>query len=149
MTRSVLDTIVAKATQISATEAGAIYVLDEEQREFQLRATFGMSEELIAAVRNMHSEISDAVGMLTETHEPSQQPDLRDVAPTPVNDVVLRAGEFPVSIQTISKKRAAARVGREAPRLAFTQLSSGRQTFVTPTRASRLNQVEIGFSILE
>jgi two-component system, NtrC family, sensor kinase len=48
----VLDTIVAKATQISGTEAGAIYVLDERQKEFQLSATFGMSEELIAAVRH-------------------------------------------------------------------------------------------------
>jgi GAF domain-containing protein len=44
----VLDTIVANATRISGTEAGAIYVLDEQQKEFQLRATFGMSEELIA-----------------------------------------------------------------------------------------------------
>ena len=88
----VLDTIVAKATQISGTEAGAIYVLDERQRDFQLSATFGMSEELIAAVRNMHAEISEAVGLLTETHEPSQQADLRDLPSTPVNDTILRAG---------------------------------------------------------
>ena len=88
----VLDTIVAKATQISGTEAGAIYVLDERQREFQLSATFGMSEELIAAVRNMHAEISEAVGLLTETHEPSQQADLRDLPSTPVNYTILRAG---------------------------------------------------------
>jgi signal transduction histidine kinase len=88
----VLDTIVAKATQISGTEAGAIYVLDERQKEFQLRATFGMTEELIAAVRNMHAEISEAVGLLTETHQPSQQADLRDLPLTPVNDAILRAG---------------------------------------------------------
>jgi hypothetical protein len=84
----VLDTIVAKATQISGTEAGAIYVLDERQREFQLRATYGMSEELIAAVRNMHAEISEAVGLLTETHKPSQQADLRDLPSTPANDTI-------------------------------------------------------------
>jgi len=89
---TVLDTIVAKATQISGTEAGAIYVLDEQQREFQLRATFGMSDELIAAVRNMHSEISEAVGLLTEAHEPSQQADLRDLPATPINETILRAG---------------------------------------------------------
>ena len=89
---TVLDTIVAKATQISGTEAGAIYVLDEQQREFQLRATFGMSDELIAAVRNMHSEISEAVGLLTEAHEPSQQADLRDSPATPINETILRAG---------------------------------------------------------
>jgi len=51
-----------------------------------------MSEELIAAVRNMHSEISEAVGLLTETHEPSQQADLRDLPSSPVNDTILRAG---------------------------------------------------------
>ncbi len=89
---TVLDTIVAKATQISGTEAGAIYVLDERQKEFRLRATYGMSEELIAAVRNMHAEISEAVGLLTETHEPSQQADLRDLPSSPVNDAILRAG---------------------------------------------------------
>jgi GAF domain-containing protein/DNA-binding response OmpR family regulator len=43
--QTVLDTIVAKAAQLSGTEAGAIYVRDERQ-EFQLRATYGMSAEL-------------------------------------------------------------------------------------------------------
>src|SRR5262245_12351624 len=37
--QTVLDTIVARATQISGTEAGAIYVFDEKMREFQLSAT--------------------------------------------------------------------------------------------------------------
>jgi GAF domain-containing protein/DNA-binding response OmpR family regulator len=90
--QTVLDTIVAKATQISGTEAGAIYVLDERQREFQLSATFGMSEESIAAVRNMHAEISEAVGLATERHEPDQVPDLRDLPFNPANDTILRAG---------------------------------------------------------
>ena len=88
---TVLDTIVAKAAQLSGTEAGAIYVLDERQ-EFQLRATYGMSEELIAAIRDMHAEISQAVGELTEAHEPNQVADLRGLPPTPVNDTILRAG---------------------------------------------------------
>ena len=88
---TVLETIVAKAAQLSGTEAGAIYVLDERQ-EFQLRATYGMSEELIAAIRDMHAEISQAVGELTEAHEPNQMADLRGLPPTPVNDTILRAG---------------------------------------------------------
>ena len=90
--QTVLATIVARATQISGTEAGAIYVLDETSKEFQLSATFGMSEDMIAAVRNMHAEISAAVGLLTETHEPDQAADLRDLPPTPVNDIILHAG---------------------------------------------------------
>jgi signal transduction histidine kinase len=51
-----------------------------------------MTEELIAAVRNMHAEISKAVGLATEAHEPEQVADLRDLPSTPVNDVILRAG---------------------------------------------------------
>jgi PAS domain S-box-containing protein len=87
--QTVLDTIVAKAAQISGTEAGAIYVLDQSQSEFQLSATFGMSEELIAAVRNMQAEISEAIA---EAHEPKQVPDLRELPSTPMNDTILRAG---------------------------------------------------------
>jgi GAF domain-containing protein len=90
--QTVLATIVARATQISGTEAGAIYVLDETSKEFQLSATFGMSEDMIAAVRNMHAEISAAVGLLTETHEPDQAADLRDLPPTLVNHTILHAG---------------------------------------------------------
>jgi signal transduction histidine kinase len=89
--QTVLETIVAKAAQLSGTEAGAIYVRDE-RREFQLRATYGMSEELIATIRDMHAEISEAVGQLTEAHQPNQTADLRDLPPTPVNDTILRAG---------------------------------------------------------
>ena len=47
---TVLDTIVAKAVQLSGTDAGTIYVFDEAKGEFQLRATYGMSEELIASL---------------------------------------------------------------------------------------------------
>jgi signal transduction histidine kinase len=90
--QTVLDTIVANSVRLSRTEAGAIYVLDERQRAFQLRATYGMSEELIAGIRNMHAEISEAVGLETETHQPRQVADLRDLPSTPVNDTILRAG---------------------------------------------------------
>ena len=90
--KTVFNTIVAKSVQLSRTEAGAIYVLDEVQREFQLRATYGMSEELIAAIRDMHDEISEAVGLETETHQPRQVADLCDLPPTSVNDTILRAG---------------------------------------------------------
>jgi GAF domain-containing protein len=89
---TVLDTIVARATQISGTEAGAIYVFDEGTRQFQLSATCGMSEDMIAAVRHMHAEISAAVGLAIESHQPSQQPDLRELPPSPMNEVILRAG---------------------------------------------------------
>src|SRR5262249_23999928 len=41
---TVLTTIVAKATQLSSSEAGSIYVFDEANQEFQLRATYGLDE---------------------------------------------------------------------------------------------------------
>ena len=44
---TVLSTIVAKAVQLSGTAAGAIYGYDEQSREFRLRATYGMDQELI------------------------------------------------------------------------------------------------------
>ena len=46
---NVLSTIVAKAVQLSNTEAGAIYVFDDIKREFRLRATYGMDQELITS----------------------------------------------------------------------------------------------------
>ena len=44
---TVLSTIVAKAVQLSTTDAGAIYVFSKLRQKFRLRATYGMSEELI------------------------------------------------------------------------------------------------------
>jgi signal transduction histidine kinase/CheY-like chemotaxis protein/HAMP domain-containing protein len=90
--RTVLTTIVAKATQLSGTEAGAIYVFDEAQREFRLSATYGMSEELIAAIRDQHAALSNAVGGLTERGEPMQTGDLRNEPPSMANDLIMKAG---------------------------------------------------------
>src|SRR5262249_31173981 len=39
---TVLNTIVAKAVQLSGTEAGTIYVFDEASQEFRMRANYGM-----------------------------------------------------------------------------------------------------------
>ena len=47
---TVLSTIVGKAVQLSGTEAGAIYVFDNRQHKFHLRATYGMDQELIEAL---------------------------------------------------------------------------------------------------
>ena len=39
-----LTTIVAKAVQLSGTEAGTIYVFDEAGQEFRMRASYGMDD---------------------------------------------------------------------------------------------------------
>jgi GAF domain-containing protein len=51
---TVLSTIVAKAVQLSPTEAGAIYVFNDVHREFHLRATYGMDQQLIDALSQQH-----------------------------------------------------------------------------------------------
>jgi GAF domain-containing protein len=49
---TVLSTIVAKAVQLSRADSGVIYVFDEQDQRFRVRATFGLSEELIVAIRH-------------------------------------------------------------------------------------------------
>jgi signal transduction histidine kinase/CheY-like chemotaxis protein len=89
---TVLTTIVAKATQLSGTEAGAIYVFDEVKREFRLHATYGMSEELIAAIRDHHAALSKAISEATEQGESEQVADLQSEPPSMVNDIIIKAG---------------------------------------------------------
>ena len=90
---TVLATIVTKAAQLSGTEAGAIYVFDDKQRDFHLRATFGMEQELIDAITQQHIDMSDpnVAAVMTEG-QPIQVADLRDEVTTELNEITLRAG---------------------------------------------------------
>ena len=89
---TVLTTIVAKATQLSNTEAGAIYVFDDASREFRLRATYGMDDEIIAAIRDRHIHLGEtAIGRAVEQRTPIQVPDIQS-DPSSVLDVIVRAG---------------------------------------------------------
>ena len=90
---TVLSTIVAKAVQLSNTDAGAIYVFDEMDREFHLRATYGMNQELIDALTNSHIGLDETnVGKALAQPEPIQIADLREEASNPINEITLRAG---------------------------------------------------------
>jgi signal transduction histidine kinase len=89
----VLTTIVQRAVQLSRTDAGAIYVFDEERQQFRLRATYGMSEEMIAAITDRRIGLGDAnIGLATTQRKAIQVADLQTEAPTPVNDIILREG---------------------------------------------------------
>src|SRR5262249_1843336 len=70
--QTVLSTIVAKAVQLSGTDAGAIYVFEEAQQLFRLRATSGFSEELIASVEDQHLGASDAIRQATQDKQPKE-----------------------------------------------------------------------------
>ena len=90
---TVLSTIVAKAVQLSGTEAGAIYVFDDMRREFHLRATYGMDQELINMLARQHIRLDETnVALALAQHEPVQIADLNEAAPSTVNDIILRAG---------------------------------------------------------
>src|SRR5438105_13361764 len=54
---TVLSMIVAKAVQLSETDAGAIYVYDEQEQDFALRATYGMSEGFTTALNEHLTEL--------------------------------------------------------------------------------------------
>jgi signal transduction histidine kinase len=76
---TVLNTIVARAVQLSGTSAGAIYEYDETAQEFHLRATHGMEAELIEARRTAPGRLGEGVvGKAAITRAPVQVPDIWD-----------------------------------------------------------------------
>jgi signal transduction histidine kinase/CheY-like chemotaxis protein len=90
--QTVLSTIVSKAVQLSDTDAGSIYVHDETRQEFELQANYGMTGELIAALKEHHAEISGAVAEATKQGEPVQVPDMLGDPAIPANALMLDAG---------------------------------------------------------
>ena len=89
---TVLTTIVAKATQLSSTEAGAIYVFDDAGQEFRLRATYGLDDAAVAEIRDRHIRIGEtAIGEAAVRRMPLQIPDIQD-NPSTTLDIIVRAG---------------------------------------------------------
>ena len=90
---TVLNTIVAKATQLSGTEAGAIYVHDDTKDEFALRATYGMSEPFVAELARQGVGFGEStVAQAAMQRAPVQVADLKEAKPTALQEVVVRAG---------------------------------------------------------
>jgi GAF domain-containing protein len=88
--KTVLNTIVAKATQLSNTEAGAIYVFDEAAQEFRLRATYGMDDTLIDEIRDRYVRLGEtAVGKAAAQRTPIQVPDAHNDPSALVLDVIV------------------------------------------------------------
>ena len=89
---TVLSTIVAKAVQLSNTDAGVIYVFDELDQTFQVRATYGLSRELIVALKDQRLSASHAIRQATRDRQPQETADIRDEPPSPVREIAMRAG---------------------------------------------------------
>ena len=91
---TVLTTIVRRAVELSRTDAGAIYVFNEQREEFRLHATHGMSETIIGDGASDYIGLGDRNNIATATTErrPVQVADTRDEPASAVNDIVLREG---------------------------------------------------------
>ena len=90
---TVLSTIVTKAVQLSSTDAGAIYVFNDLQREFLLRATYGMDRRLIDALTQRHIGLDEPnVAVALAEGEPVQVADLKESNLSEINEITLRAG---------------------------------------------------------
>ena len=88
--QTVLDTIIAKATQLSGTDAGVMYVFDEGDRQFRLCATYGMTADMIDVIREHHADISEAVSDATHRRQPDQVTDLQPSSRA--NELIMRLG---------------------------------------------------------
>ena len=89
---TVLTAIVAKAVQLSRTEAGAIYTFDQSRQEFRLRATHGMNTALIAAIRDRHIKVGEtAIGKAATSRKTLQIPDVQKKTSL-VLDLIVQAG---------------------------------------------------------
>jgi GAF domain-containing protein/HAMP domain-containing protein len=75
--QSVLTSIVSHAVELSQTDAGTIYEFDESAQAFAPRASYGMTEELIEALRQSHIRVGEgAVGEAARTRAAFQIADL-------------------------------------------------------------------------
>ena len=90
---TVLFTIVSRAVELSGTEAGTIYEFDEQQKELLLRSTYGMSAELIEAIRDQHLGVGEPImNRAVARRDAVQIEDLFANPPTPAQDIIIRAG---------------------------------------------------------
>jgi len=92
--RTVLSTIVARATQLSDTDAGVIYEYDEEREVFVPRATEHLEADIVETMLATPVRKGEgATGRLAEILEPIQVPDiLAAPAESRVRGALVRAG---------------------------------------------------------
>jgi signal transduction histidine kinase/putative methionine-R-sulfoxide reductase with GAF domain len=91
----VLATIVARAVQLSGTDCGVIYEYDERRQEFHVRATHGMEQQVVEALRTTPIRWNEgATGRAVATRAPVQVADILDQREpsTRVRPVLTRLG---------------------------------------------------------
>ena len=92
--QTVLSTIVARATELSDTDAGVIYEYDEQREIFVPRATERLEAEIVETMLATPVQKGEgATGRLAEVQEPIQVPDiLAAPAESRVRSALVRAG---------------------------------------------------------
>ena len=92
----VLETIVARAVQLSGTDCGVVYEYDESAQEFNLRASHRMEEEVVEGLRAARVRLGEGVtGRAATTRTPVQIPDIldqRELTGTRVRPLITRLG---------------------------------------------------------
>ncbi|MBI4488367.1 MAG: GAF domain-containing protein [Deltaproteobacteria bacterium] len=77
--QTVLTTVVARAVELSGTDGGVIYEYDEGTKEFHLRATQRIEEEMVEALRAAPIHLGEgAVGRAAVIRAPAQIIDILD-----------------------------------------------------------------------
>jgi len=91
--QTVLSTIISKAVQLSGTDAGTIYAFDDASQEFQLRASYGMDDELVAAIKERNVRMGETlISRAAMQRSPVQVADIKHDSSSPVLDMIVRAG---------------------------------------------------------
>jgi signal transduction histidine kinase/DNA-binding NarL/FixJ family response regulator len=90
---TVLSSIVVKAVQLSGTDAGTIYVSEPKTNAFEMRATYGMSQEVVSELSWQGISLGETtIGEAAERRAPVQIADLDQVTVSPARRILLRAG---------------------------------------------------------
>src|SRR5262249_20994220 len=71
---------------------GVIDVVDEVDQTLRVRATYGLSDEFVAAIRGQPAGASDALRQAIQDRQPLEIADIRDEPPSPVREIAMRAG---------------------------------------------------------
>ena len=91
--QKVLETIVARAVDLSGTDAGAIYVFDDDTGVFHLRATHLMNEDLIGSVQTLRIDSGETtVGVATRERRAFEISDIETYSGEPLIDLMVDAG---------------------------------------------------------
>ena len=89
----VLKTIVDRAVELSATDAGSIFYFREQVGRFELGETAGIEEEVITRYRRLDIARSETgLGEVIANRQPLQVADLTKRASNPLRDAALEAG---------------------------------------------------------